>query len=61
VGFKHRGQGDKMGRFFCQLSYFRKLVMIFCKDEVAQNNGYFGLSKFITFLPKSAVSKNGLL
>jgi len=35
--------------------------MIFCKDEVAQNNGYFGLSKFITFLPKSAVSKNGLL
>jgi hypothetical protein len=39
--------------------------MIFRKDKVAQNNGdflgYFCLGKFITFLPKFAVSKHGLL
>ncbi len=39
-------QGDQIGRFFCQLGYFWRLIMIFWKDEVAQNNGDF-LGKFL--------------
>jgi len=37
---------------FCQSGHFWRLSMIFWKDEVAQNNGYFCLSKLITFLLK---------
>ncbi len=34
-------QGDQIVQFFCQLGYFWRLIMIFWKDEVAQNNGNF--------------------
>ncbi len=51
---------------FCQLGYFWRLIMMFWKDEVAQNNGnFFGnfLFKQIHYFFKSkwAVSKHGLL
>jgi len=34
-------KGDQIGQFFFQLDYFWRLIMIFWKDEVAQNNGDF--------------------
>jgi hypothetical protein len=34
-------QVDQIGWFFWQLGYFWRLIMIFWKDEVAQNNGNF--------------------
>jgi hypothetical protein len=39
--FVQNKQGDQFGEFFCQFGYFWSLIMIFWKDEVAQNNGYF--------------------
>jgi hypothetical protein len=34
-------QGDQIGQFFCQLCYFWRMIMIFWKNKVVQNNGYF--------------------
>jgi hypothetical protein len=47
---------------FCQMGLLLAAPSDFFKDEVAQSNGdIFCLSKFITFSPKLACSKNGLL
>ncbi len=35
------GPGWPDWTIFCQLGYFWRLIMIFWKDEVAQNNGDF--------------------
>jgi hypothetical protein len=55
-------QGDTIWQFFTNLSTFRKLIVIFFRNEVPQRNcdilGYFCLSKSLTFPPAIAVSKH---
>jgi hypothetical protein len=42
-------QGDQIWAIFCQLGYSWRLIAIFWKDEVAQNNGNF-LFKLIYYI-----------